>query len=43
MMQWTMRQEPSRSRSEAEQATLRYMGTMPAWQDHPKVVAAVKH
>lgn len=40
MIQWTTRNDPAITREAAEAATLQYMATMPAWQDHPKVVAA---
>ena len=35
MIQWTRRENPSLDPSAAEQQTLRYMATMPAWKDHP--------
>lgn len=40
MVQWAARRDESMSREDAERSTLAYMGTMPAWQDHPRVVAA---
>ncbi|MFT4251065.1 MAG: hypothetical protein QM608_01090 [Caulobacter sp.] len=38
MVQWQQRRGGSREAAERE--TLAYMATMPAWKDHPKVVAA---
>jgi hypothetical protein len=40
MVQWMMRREHAASREEAEKKTLAYMATMPAWRNHPRVVAA---
>jgi hypothetical protein len=37
MVQWQARREPSASRAELEKKTLAYMGSMPAWRDHPRV------
>lgn len=37
MVQWTMSRGSAASKEEAEQQTLVYMATMPAWRDHPKV------
>lgn len=37
MVQWSLRQNPSLARDEAERKTLVYMRTMPAWRDHPRV------
>jgi len=42
MVAWQARREPSASREELEAATLRYLATMPAWRDHPRVVAAAR-
>ena len=42
MIQWMRRQEPTLDASTAEQRTLAYMATMPAWRDHPRVRAAAK-
>jgi hypothetical protein len=39
MVQWQMRKKPDGARAVAEQETLAYMSTMPAWKDHPKVKA----
>jgi len=40
MVQWQARKEPNASREQLEKKTLRYMATMPAWKDHPRVRAA---
>jgi hypothetical protein len=40
MVQWQARREPNASRADLEAKTLRYMGTMPAWKEHPRVRAA---
>ena len=40
MVSWQARREPDASRADLEAKTLAYMGTLPAWQDHPRVVAA---
>ncbi len=37
MVQWQARREPGASRADLEKKTLAYMGTMPAWKDHPRV------
>ena len=37
MVAWQARREPAASRSELEAATLKYMASMPAWRDHPRV------
>ncbi len=34
--------EQASSRAEAEKKALAYMATMPAWRDHPKVLAALE-
>jgi hypothetical protein len=39
-VQWQAKREPKASRAELEEKTLAYMGTMPAWKDHPRVKAA---
>jgi hypothetical protein len=39
MVGWQARRHPEQSRAEVEAATLAYMATMPAWRDHPRVVA----
>lgn len=41
MVDWQARRNPEQSRAEVETATLRYMATLPAWRDHPRVVAAL--
>ncbi|MFN0283365.1 MAG: hypothetical protein ACKVZ6_15500 [Kineosporiaceae bacterium] len=40
MVAWQARREPDASRADLEAATLAYMGTLPAWRDHPRVAAA---
>jgi hypothetical protein len=40
MIAWQKRKEPNASRAALEAATLAFMATMPAWKDHPRVVAA---
>jgi len=37
MVAWQARRDPAASREELERQTLRYLATMPAWQDHPRV------
>ena len=37
MIQWLQRREPALDRATAERRTLEYMGTMPAWKEHPRV------
>jgi hypothetical protein len=37
MVQWMERHEAGIDRAAAEKKTLAYMGTMPAWKNHPKV------
>ncbi len=39
MVQWSLKEEPNMSREEAEKRTRAYMRTLPAWKDHPNVVA----
>lgn len=39
MLQWSLREDPTRPRAEAEAATLEYMARMPAWRDHPELLA----
>ncbi|GAA0992876.1 zinc ribbon domain-containing protein [Subtercola frigoramans] len=39
MTQWQLRANPGETQQEAERATLQYLATMPAWRDHPRVVA----
>ncbi len=39
MMQWTKREKPDLDQKVAEQQTLAYMATMPAWKDHPELKA----
>ena len=40
MVGWQMRQKPGTARAQAERETLAFMSKMPAWKDHPRVVAA---
>ncbi|MBK9158951.1 MAG: hypothetical protein WAV45_09040 [Propionibacteriaceae bacterium] len=40
MVGWQARREPNASRADLEAKTLAYLATMPAWRDHPRVVAA---
>jgi hypothetical protein len=40
MVQWTMKRGNDLSRTKAEEDTLAYMATMPAWRNHPRVKAA---
>ena len=40
MVSWQARREPDASRADLEAKTLAYLATMPAWHDHPRVVAA---
>lgn len=37
---WSMKKGQAKTRPEAEQKSLQYMATMPAWKAHPKVIAA---
>ena len=37
LVQWMQRHEDGLDRAAAEKRTLAYMGTMPAWKNHPKV------
>ncbi|MBI4940735.1 MAG: hypothetical protein HY830_08310 [Actinobacteria bacterium] len=39
MVAWQARREPDAPRADLEAATLAYMATMPAWRDHPRVLA----
>ncbi len=34
---WQARRDPSAAREDLERQTVRYMATMPAWRDHPRV------
>lgn len=42
MVGWQLRQKPGLSREQAERDTFAFMGKMPAWKDHPRVVAALR-
>ncbi len=39
MVGWQLRQKPGLSRADAERDTYAFMSKMPAWKDHPRVVA----
>ena len=39
MVAWEARRQPNATRADLEKATLAYMATLPAWRDHPRVVA----
>lgn len=39
MVSWQARREPDASREQLEAETLDHMATLPAWKDHPRVVA----
>jgi hypothetical protein len=39
MVGWQLRQKPGLSRADAERDTIAFMARMPAWKDHPSVVA----
>jgi hypothetical protein len=43
MVAWAMRQDGGLSRPQAEQQTIVYMAGMPAWRDHPRVVARLRN
>lgn len=40
MVGWQMRQKSGLSRAQAEKDTLAFMATLPAWKNHPRVIAA---
>jgi hypothetical protein len=40
MIAWQARRTPEASRAELETATLKYLARMPAWREHPRVIAA---
>lgn len=40
MIAWQTRRTPGAPAAEIERRTLAYLATMPAWRDHPRVVAA---
>ena len=42
MVDWQLRQKPGLSRADAERDTYAFMGKMPAWKDHPRVIAALR-
>lgn len=37
MVEWQARRSPDAPRERLEAETLAYMGTMPAWRDHPRI------
>lgn len=39
MIAWQARRTPEASRAELETTTLKYLATMPAWREHPRVIA----
>jgi hypothetical protein len=39
MAAWQARRDPAASKQDIERQVLDYMATMPAWRDHPKVLA----
>ncbi|MEF2977556.1 hypothetical protein [Subtercola sp. YIM 133946] len=39
MSLWQAKSHPGQSPEQVESATLDYMATMPAWREHPRVVA----
>jgi hypothetical protein len=39
MVSWVMRRDAHLSRPDAERQTIAYMATMPAWREHPTVIA----
>jgi hypothetical protein len=41
MVGWRARQNPSAPRAELEADALAYMATMPAWKEHPRVLAGI--
>lgn len=41
MLVWQARRKPDAPRAELEKDTLAFMKKMPAWKDHPRVVAGV--
>ena len=40
MIAWEARRSPEATRAELESSTLAYMATLPAWHEHPRVIAA---
>ncbi len=39
MTQWSAKRNPNEDRAEAERQTLAYMSKLPAWQNHPELLA----
>ena len=42
MVEWQLRQKPGLTRAAAERETLAFMAKMPAWKEHPRVLAALR-
>jgi hypothetical protein len=42
MVGWQLRQKPGLSRAQAERDTYAFMSKMPAWKNHPQVLAALQ-
>jgi len=40
MVDWAIKNDGKLDRASAERNTLKHMSTLPAWKDHPRVVAA---
>jgi hypothetical protein len=40
MVAWEARRRPDATRDDLEESTLAYMATLPAWRNHPRVLAA---
>ena len=43
MVGWQLRQKPGTSRADAERDTLTFMAKMPAWREHPALLARMGH
>lgn len=41
MIAWAMREGEGTTREDAEKKTLAFMGTLPAWREHPDYLAKV--
>jgi hypothetical protein len=42
MAAWQERRDPAASRQDIERQVLDYMATMPAWREHPRVLARLR-
>jgi len=42
MISFTLKRDPAMNRATAEAKTLEFMGTLPAWRNHPDYLARVK-